>query len=159
MGNKIYIVKYHDKYAKELAEIYYNTIHIINTKDYNKEQLDAWAPKSSLDPQFWMDRWRKSSPFIALIGNKPVGYAEFEESGCIDHFYVHHEFQGKGVGTALINEIEKKVKEYSFSKIYVEASITAKPFFERRGFRAIKQQIVQCNNVDFLNFAMEKHYF
>lgn len=29
--------------CKELTELFYNTVHIVNAKDYTKEQLDAWA--------------------------------------------------------------------------------------------------------------------
>ena len=31
--------------CKEITELFYNTVHTINAKDYTKEQLDVWARK------------------------------------------------------------------------------------------------------------------
>ena len=37
------IREYRSADCKELADLFYNTVHIVNAKDYTKEQLDAWA--------------------------------------------------------------------------------------------------------------------
>ena len=37
------IREYRSADCKELAELFYHTVHIVNAKDYTKEQLDAWA--------------------------------------------------------------------------------------------------------------------
>ena len=50
-------------------------------------------------------------PMVALQGDTVVGFAEFETSGHIDCFFVHHAFQGIGAGTILMNAIEQEVKE------------------------------------------------
>ena len=47
MNNKIQVRRYQDGDAKFLSQIYYNTIHTVNAKDYTKNQLDAWALWSS----------------------------------------------------------------------------------------------------------------
>lgn len=39
----MFIRNYESTDCKELAELFYNTVHTINAKDYTKEQLDAWA--------------------------------------------------------------------------------------------------------------------
>ncbi|MBT7088103.1 GNAT family N-acetyltransferase, partial [bacterium] len=41
-------------------------------------------------------------------------------------------------------------------RVYTEASITAKPFFEKRGFKVIKEQQVEKRGVKLTNFQMEK---
>lgn len=40
------IRKYEKSDIKEITELFYNTVHTVNAKDYSKEQLDAWAPKN-----------------------------------------------------------------------------------------------------------------
>ena len=45
----IKIRKYKEADAESLAQIYYDTIHKICSKDYTKEQIEAWAPKSCLE--------------------------------------------------------------------------------------------------------------
>ena len=37
------IRNYQPSDCTEMAELFYNTVHTINAKDYTKEQLDAWA--------------------------------------------------------------------------------------------------------------------
>ena len=49
MKNSIHIRHYQDGDAQQIAQIYYNTIHKVNTKDYTQEQVDAWAPRSCLE--------------------------------------------------------------------------------------------------------------
>lgn len=157
MDYKIQIAQYQEQYAKDLAEIYYNTIHLINIKDYTKEQLYAWAPRSLLNPKNWIKKWEKTLPYVALIDNKPVGFIEFESNGHIDCFYVHHKYQNIGVGSALIDMVDKRARENLLPKIYAEVSITAKSFFEKKGFKVVKQQTI-CKGVEIINFIMEKNY-
>lgn len=157
MVKKIQVRRYRDKDVESLSQIYYNTIHIINARDYTKAQLDAWAPWSSVqDYSGWKEKLEKTKPYVALINDKVVGFAEFEPNGHIDCFYVHHEFQGCGVGLALMSEIEREVIQKSLSRIYAEVSITAKPFFEKMGFNVVKPQTVIIRGVELNNFIMEK---
>jgi putative acetyltransferase len=40
--------------------------------------------------------------------------------------------------------------------LFTEASITAKPFFQRMGFSVVKEQEVSRRGETFINYAMEK---
>lgn len=155
--NQVQIRKYQESDSRFLAEIYYHTIHNINTRDYSEEQVNAWAPTSCLELDGWKKKWEKLPPIVATINNQIAGFAEFEENGHIDCFYVHHLFQGKYVGSALIKEIEQQALQKNISKIFAEVSITAKPFFLNRGFQVTKNQIVTIRGVELSNFVMEKH--
>lgn len=35
--------KYQASDCKELTDLFYNTVHNVNAKDYTKEQLNVWA--------------------------------------------------------------------------------------------------------------------
>lgn len=104
----------------------------------------------------WIDKWMKSPPIIATLHSKIVGFAEFEPNGHIDCFYVHHGFQGKGIGSFLINEIEFIAQENNINRIYAEVSITAKSFFESKGFKTLKRQTLEIRGQKLTNFAMVK---
>ncbi len=156
MKHKITIRQYKASDAQALASIFYNTIHNINIRDYSLEQINAWAPSSSLELKGWQQKWKKLRPLVALSKNIQVGFAEFEFDGHIDCFYVHHEFQNKGVASALMTAIEIKAKELNLPRIYAEVSITAKPFFEKKGFQVTKKQIVSIRGCQLTNFVMEK---
>lgn len=156
MNSKITIRSYSEADAPFLSAIYFHTIHNVNTKDYSTEQLDAWAPSTSLETEGWMRKWKNLPPIIATINNKVVGFAEFEGNGHIDCFYCHHEYQGCGAGSALMKEIENRARKLKINKIFAEVSITAKPFFEAKGFAVKKEQSVIIRGVALTNFVMEK---
>lgn len=152
---KVQVRRYQDGDAKHIASIYYNTIHTVNAKDYTKEQLNAWAPYHD-NYAAWQEKCSKLNPFVAVIDDTIVGFAEFEPNGHIDCFYVHHKFQGAGVGTALMREIEMEAREKLLPRMYAEVSITAKPFFVGKEFQVIKPQTVQIRGMELTNFVMEK---
>jgi putative acetyltransferase len=153
----INIRKYTESDAHAFANIYYNTIHTVNTRDYTEEQVNAWAPSTSVkDYSVWQEKLAKTQPFVATIGDKVVGFAEFESNGHIDCFYVHHDYQGQAIGSALMTTIFNEAKKDNIIRIYAEVSITAKPFFTAKGFRVIKEQMVMIRGVELKNFVMEK---
>lgn len=156
MKHKITTRQYMPGDAQALANIFYHTIHNINIRDYSIEQINAWAPSSSLELDGWKQKWEKLAPVVALSENVIVGFAEFEPNGHIDCFYVHHEFQNRGVASALMAAIETKAKQNNITRIYAEVSITAKPFFEKRNFQVIRQQSVTIRGCQLTNFVMEK---
>ena len=156
-GQNIKIRKYYEQDAQDLAHIYYNTIHKVNIKDYTPEQVNAWAPADSIeDYSGWKEKLGKVKPFVAEIDGITVGFAEFEENGHIDCFYVHHQCQNMGIGSNLMNAIFDKAEQQKINRIYAEVSITAKPFFEAKGFTTVKEQIVDLRGQKLTNFVMEK---
>ncbi|MBF0209126.1 MAG: GNAT family N-acetyltransferase, partial [Oligoflexia bacterium] len=70
---------------------------------------------------------------------------------------VHLRFQGKGVATLLLRSIEEIARELKVSKIITEASITARPFFEKKNFLLVREQLVEKKGVFLKNFVMEKY--
>ena len=156
MSSNVTVRSYSKADAPFLAAIFFYTIHHINTKDYSTEQVNAWAPSTSLETEGWIKKWKNLPPIVATIDDKVVGFAEFEDNGHIDCFYCHHEYQRCGVGSALMREIENKAKKINVNKIFAEVSITAKPFFEVKGFIVNKEQSVIIRGVSLTNFVMEK---
>lgn len=153
---KIDVRPYKSNDAQYLAQIYYNTIHEVNAKDYTKIQLDVWAPESSGKAEYWLKKFEKTNPLVAISNGTIVGFAEFEPNGHIDCFYCHHEWVGLGVGTALMNAIHEIARDQKINKIFVEVSITALPFFEKHGFKILEEQTVFIKDIGLVNFKMEK---
>lgn len=65
-------------------------------------------------------------------------------------------FQQKGVGTQLLDQLESQAKLLKINRLEVEASITAKPFFERRGYGILYDEIVERRGQSFRRYVMEK---
>jgi putative acetyltransferase len=142
--------------TKAIMNLFYNTIHEINIGDYTQEQVDAWAPKN-MDYEVWHKRLQDKLPYIAENDGEIVGFGELESDGHIDCFYCHSKYQRKGIGSKLLNYIENTAKLQGIKRLYTEASITAKPFFENKGFSLVREQQVERRGVWLKNYVMEKY--
>lgn len=135
----------------ELAGLFYNTVHTVNARDYSAGQLDAWAT-GSVDIAEWNSSFLAHDTVVARIGNVIVGFADIDKSGYLDRLYVHTEYQRRGIATALCDRLEKS----AFCTVTTHASITARPFFEKRGYTVVREQQVERRGVLLTNFVMEK---
>ena len=138
-----------------LRELFYNTVHHVNQRDYTSEQRDAWAPAKH-DENAWVMRMLESEPFVALDNDTIVGFADVQTDGYIDFFFCHQAYQGKGVGKALMKHLLKTGRRYGLKRFYANVSITAKPFFQHYGFEVVRQQQKEVRGVVLTNFLMEK---
>ena len=138
-----------------LARLFADTVRAINSPDYSLEQLEVWASDPP-DIESWRSELSGRIVFVAEHDSEILGFATFEPNGHIDHLYVHYRFQRRGVASALLRQIEGQGASLGINRIFAEASITARPFFERAGFRVIAPQRVAVNGASFLNYRMEK---
>jgi putative acetyltransferase len=90
------------------------------------------------------------------VDGEIAGFGELKPDGHIDCFYCHHRWQRRGVGSRIYQGLERAARKSGLARVFTEASLTARPFFERMGFRILKQQTVLCRGVGLTNFAMEK---
>ena len=143
------------KTGDELAlfEVFYTAIHQVCSKDYTQEQIEAWAPKS-LNRDVWSEKIRQIQPFVAQFGTKIVGYSDLQENGLIDHFFVHGDYQGMGVGHALMTEII--VRGSAMPLLKSEVSHTASEFYEKHGFKIVGEQKIEIRGVELSNNLMER---
>lgn len=146
------IRSYQSSDIKEMAELFYNTVHTVNAEDYTGEQLDAWADGNP-DLVKWDQSFQAHQTLIAEENDRIVGFADIDRTGYLDRLYVHREYQGQGIATLLCDLLEELTEG---NVITVHASITAKPFFERRGYRTVKRQQVERRGILLTNYIMEK---
>ena len=86
-----------------------------------------------------------------------VGFADITTEGYLDRLFVHKDYQRQGIASRLVEKLELVLSKRGVNKITVEASITAKPFFECRGYLVIKEQNKpRLGGVTLTNFLMEK---
>lgn len=89
---------------------------------------------------------------LAVNDDMIIGFGDIDNTGFLDRLFVHKDYQGKGIATAICNQWEHAVK----GDITAHASITAKPFFEKRGYKIIKEQQVERQGVFLTNLCMKK---
>ncbi|MFM2314304.1 MAG: hypothetical protein RLZZ04_3580 [Cyanobacteriota bacterium] len=141
--------------AEKLARLFHETVREINIRDYSRNQVEAWAPDN-----IYFREWEKicSNRFTYVADDEGViaGFGELELNGHIDCFYCHKNYQGCGVGRQIYQAIETKALDLGISRLVTEASITAKPFFQRMGFSIVREQKITCRGEIFINYVMEK---
>ncbi len=138
--------------CEDLVKLFYHTVHTINAKDYSQEQLKVWAT-DKIDLEVWNKSLSEHFTVVAVENNIIVGLGDIDNSGYLDRLYVHKDYQRRGVATIICDKLEQAVK---VNKIITHASITAKPFFEQRGFKVVKEHQVVRNRIALTNYVMEK---
>jgi putative acetyltransferase len=146
------IRKYVPTDCKAIAELFYDTVHCVNAKDYTREQLNAWAT-GSIDSEKWDASFQAHSAVVAIEDDIIVGFGDMDSSGYLDRLYVHKNYQKKGIASAICDELEQSANAENFS---THASITAKPFFEKRGYSVVKKQKVERSGILLTNYIMIK---
>lgn len=144
---------YRSEDCKEMAELFYHTVHTVNAKDYPAEQLDVWAT-GQVDLERWDRSFREHFSLVAVEDERIVGFGDIDETGYLDRLYVHADYQERGIATAICDRLESEIS----GTVTTHASITARPFFESRGYRVIKEQQVERQGIFLKNFVMEKSY-
>lgn len=118
---------YQSEDCREIVELFYNTVHSINSRDYNSAQLDVWAPKE-IDIVSWDKSFSQHCSIVAEESDVIIGFGDLDATGYLDRLYVHKDYQGIGVATTIVSELENYAQENHISIVTTNASITAKPF-------------------------------
>lgn len=147
------IRQYKSDDVEQMARLFYETVHAINIKDYTLQQVNAWAT-GNVNLKEWDRSFLSHLTYVATENDLIIGFGDIDETGYLDRLYVHKDYQGRGVATAICNRLENEIRS---SCIIVHASVTAKPFFEKRGFQTIKLQEVERRGVFLKNYIMVKN--
>lgn len=155
VGKNIILREYHSEDCAEIMQLFYDTIHSVNAADYNENQLDAWAPKE-INITYWDNRFLQDYAIVAEKEGIIVGIGTLKSKGYFDLLYVHKDYQRIGVATLIADEIEGFFCSNAITTVTTDASITARPFFENRGYVVLKKQSVETRGQFLTNFKMQK---
>lgn len=144
--------RYRPEDCREIWQLFYDTVHSVNAGDYTKEQVDVWAAAKA-DLEAWNTSLSEHYGLTAVEDEKIIGFGDIDRTGYLDRLYVHKDYQKRGVGTALCNVLERVVHAEA---VTAHVSITARPFFENRGYLLIREQQVERQGIFLTNFVMKK---
>lgn len=139
----------------ELRRVFMSSVHELARGFYTPEQLDAWAPAAH-DERKWANRITNLRPFVAIVEGRVAGYADLQDSGYIDHFFVSGDFPARGVGSALMQHVHGVALERGLRKLSARVSLSAEGFFARHGFLVDERQTVVVAGVPMENSRMSK---
>ena len=117
----------------DLAEIFRASIEELTAEDYSEAQQQAWASAADDEEEFGQ-RLAGELTLVATYGGAAIGFASLAENKRIDMLYVHPAAAGQGAGALLCDALERLAAGRGSKELTVEASDTARGFFEKRGF-------------------------
>ena len=138
--------------CQALAELFHHTVHTVNAGDYTPEQLDAWSP-GAVDLEGWNRSFLEHHTLVAEESGRIVGFGDMDGTGYLDRLYVHKDCQGRGIASAICEALERAADTAGLT---THASITARPFFEKRGWQVVKEQQVERRGVLLTNYITKK---
>ena len=136
----------------DMAALFYDTVHTVCARDYTAAQLAVWAT-GQVDLAAWNTSFLAHNTVVAVENGCVIGFGDMDKAGYLDRLYVHKDYQRKGVATAICDALETACGADGFT---THASITARPFFEARGYAFVKAQQVERGGVWLTNYCMQK---
>ncbi|MGA7974774.1 MAG: GNAT family N-acetyltransferase [Pseudolabrys sp.] len=138
-----------------LAEIFRASVADLTSDDYTEAQQSAWAASVDDDVAF-AKRLGQQLTLIATLDGSAIGFASLAGEDKIDLLYVHPAAAGQGAGAMLVNALEKLAGSRGAVKLTVDASDTALPFFQKRGYVARQRNSVSVGGEWLANTTMQK---
>lgn len=140
----------------QMQELFRATVLTVNARDYTGEEVEDWASCGDS-----IEHWKEllsANNYIGAVDTQGriIGFSSMNCNGHLHSMFVHKDWQGKGVASMLLLEVEKMASEYGVHKICTEVSVTARPFFEKRGYMVVAEQKAKANKLYMTNYRMEK---
>lgn len=139
----------------EMKELFVQTIRSVCKNDYNSAQIEAWVSGAKIT-QRWIDVVENQLVLLAIIQEKIVGFGTLKDNNYIDFFFIHKDFQRQGIANKIFTKLELEAKKHHSKIITSDVSITAKPFFEKKGFVVKSEQKNMIKSIEIINYKMEK---
>lgn len=144
--------------AVALADLFHAAVQQTAAQDYTAEQIAAWSPHTP-NPARYVEKASDGRIFLVAINGagEPIAYGDLELDGHLDHFYCRPDVTGKGIASALYDVLERTAIEVGLTRIYVEASETARALFKHKGFSIETRQDFSIQGVAIHNYLMSKN--
>jgi putative acetyltransferase len=138
-----------------VAEIFRASVDELTADDYNDTQREAWISAAD-DEEAFGERLSGQLTLLGLMDGSPVGFASLKAGEDVDMVYVHPVAAGHGVGSLLIEALEKLAVGRGARRLTADVSDSAQDFFKKRGFVPRQRNTVQLGGEWLANTTMEK---
>ena len=138
-----------------ITTLFRETVRNVNSQHYTPAQIEHWTSSADDIPK-WKKRIEDWYFILALEGDQIVGFAYLNNGNYFDGLFVHHEHQGKGIASLLAVAIEGRALANGYDSVQSDVSITAKPFFEKRGYTIEALQKKPYRGMIFENYIVSK---
>lgn len=141
--------------AAELAALFRAAIGTLAASHYDAAQRAAWA-SSAADLASFDARLARGVTLVAERGGAAIAFAQLAPVDHVEMLYVAPAWARRGVGGALIAQLERIARASKASLLSVDASAISRPVFERAGFSLISTESVLRDGVSLPRFHLCK---
>jgi len=138
-----------------IAEIFRASVDELTADDYSDAQREAWMSAAD-DEEALGERLSGQLTLLGLMDSSPVGFASLKGGEDVDMLYVHPVAASHGVGSLLIEALEKLAVGRGARRLTADVSDSAQDFFKKRGFVPQQRNTVQLGGEWLANTTMEK---
>jgi len=133
--------------------VHQRAIHEIACVDYPQAILDVWHPPAPVSDDegkrvdFDQKIARGAFVVVAEIDGCIAGFGEIVPAKCeLQAVYVNPDFKRRGVGQAILAELERVAREKSVPYLQMDSSLTAEPFYLANGYRIVERGLHTLGN-------------
>jgi putative acetyltransferase len=138
-----------------LREIFRDSVEELTADDYTLSQQEAWASVADDEAAFGK-KLAGQLTLVATLETSPVGFASLTGGDTVDMLYVHPAAAGQGVAAMLADALEKLAGSRGAAVLKVDASDSARGFFEKRGYVAQQRNTVSVGDEWLANTTLHK---
>jgi putative acetyltransferase len=138
-----------------LRDLFAQSIEELTADDYTEDQRLAWIARAE-DAEAFADRLEGMVTLIVQVDGEYLGFASLKDNSVVDMLYVHPYATGRGIGSSLVDALERIAAARGAEKITVEASDTAQPFFVQRGYVPGQRNLIPIDDEWLSNTTMSK---
>jgi ribosomal protein S18 acetylase RimI-like enzyme len=106
-----------------------------NARDYPSSVIDRLVLTLPDKVASNLETW---CAFVAIVNGQVVGTGSLNGQ-TVSSIYVHPDYQGRGIATRLMDAVENAANAQSQGTLSVQSSVTAKPFYAKRGFKVVRE--------------------
>lgn len=128
----LHIRPYRSSDADAVSGIIRTTMRVSNGTDYSPERLQPLIDYFSPAKVEQINRTRTC--LVVEVNGQIVATAGLEENEVVT-FFVLPEEQGRGIGSALLQQLQAYARSQGFTELKLDASLTGAPFYARHGFQ------------------------
>ena len=121
--------------AEAVYEIVLRALRETNARDYPESVIDRLVLTLPERVSSKLVEWHA---YVAVVDGRIVGTGSLNGE-TVRAVFVHPDYHGRGIGTKLMEAVENAANVQSVTTLSVQSSITAQPFYAKRGFKVIRE--------------------
>ena len=120
---------------EKIVGLFTQTVHIVSSSYYSSGEVEAWAP-SQPDMAAWACFFDERYTLLMDSEDGITGFGCLSADGStVDMLFTHHARQKEGIGSAILEALEKEAMQRGNDEVKLTVSATAWSFYQKRGYQ------------------------